>query len=83
MTSLNAGADVFLSKPFNLKELDIIVRNLLNSTKNFEARFSSLVTEKTISGVPVNNKEREFKLRVVDLVEQNIDNPNFTIEELA
>ena len=83
LNALNAGANAFLPKPFNLNELDISVRNLLSSTKNFELRFAALVQDKMVMGIPTNNKDREFKLQLVNLIETNIDNPDFTIEELA
>lgn len=83
LNALDAGANAFMAKPFNLKELDIMVRNLLASTKNFEQRFSGLIKQNDPKSVPSNNKEREFKLQVVNAIETNLDNPKFNVENLA
>ncbi|MGS2737946.1 hybrid sensor histidine kinase/response regulator transcription factor [Sinomicrobium sp. M5D2P17] len=82
MEALSAGANAYMHKPFNLKELDFLVRNQLAANKNLKSRFSDLV-ESNSNSIPVNNKEREFLLKIINLIEDNFDDPDFSIEKLA
>jgi YesN/AraC family two-component response regulator len=82
LEGLGLGANAYITKPFNLVELDLLVRNLLRSSQNLESRFSNQFN-KTEDVKVTNNQEREFIKTVVDMVQENYSDPNFNIELMA
>ena len=82
LEGLGLGANAYITKPFNLVELDLLVRNLLRSSQNLESRFSSQFSKNEEVKV-TNNQEREFIKTVVDMVQGNFSDPNFNIELMA
>ncbi|MBK5720112.1 response regulator [Dysgonomonas sp. Marseille-P4677] len=80
--ALEIGADAYIEKPFSIDYLFAQIKNLLKSRevlmKKFaEAPFSSL---KSIAG---NSADAEFLAKVNDVIENNLSNVDFTIEQLA
>lgn len=80
--ALETGADAYIEKPFSISYLLAQIKNLLKSRENLmrkfaETPFSSL---KSIAG---NSADEEFLTKVNEIIENNISNVNFTIEQLA
>ena len=80
--ALEIGADAYIEKPFSISFLLAQIKNLLRSRESLmrkftETPFSSL---KSIAG---NSADEEFLAKVNDLIEKNISNVDFTIEQLA
>ncbi|MFH7018434.1 two-component regulator propeller domain-containing protein [Flavobacterium sp. FlaQc-47] len=75
---LESGADDYISKPFNLIEFKLRVKNLLNSTERLKNRFSSednfIPSEITVSSLDEELLKKAFKI-----VEENISNEQFDI----
>lgn len=75
---LENGADDYISKPFNLKEFKLRIKNLLDSTQRLKAKFSSDDSfspgEITVSSLDEQLFKKAFKL-----VEDNIANEQFDI----
>ncbi|NDP26120.1 MAG: response regulator [Flavobacterium sp.] len=75
---LENGADDYISKPFNLKEFKLRIKNLLDSTQRLKAKFSSENNfspgEMTVSSLDEQLLKKAFKL-----VEENIANEQFDI----
>lgn len=82
LEGLGLGANAYITKPFNLIELDLLVRNLLRSSQNLESRFSSQFIKPEEIKIS-NNHEREFIKTVIDMVQENYADPNFNIELMA
>ncbi len=82
LEALSSGANAYLAKPFNLKELDLLVTNLLETSKNLEKRFSG-INSKDNQFIPSNNQDREFLRKISSLVERLHSNPKFGVEVLA
>lgn len=80
--SLESGADLFLNKPFNLKVLQQSIKNLLfnrERIRTFYSKNNSIITD--IVGVGKN--EKEFLNKIDTILISNLDNSNFSVEELA
>lgn len=80
--SLESGADLFLNKPFNLKVLQQSIKNLLfnrERIRTFYSNNNSIITD--IVGVGKN--EKDFLNKIDAILVSNIDNSNFSVEELA
>jgi signal transduction histidine kinase/ligand-binding sensor domain-containing protein/CheY-like chemotaxis protein len=75
------GADSYMSKPFNLKYLEVTVQKLIENREKLKAHFtqsSSLPADVQISGI-----DTEFIELVNEAIQKNLDNSSFGVEELA
>lgn len=75
---LENGADDYISKPFNLKEFKLRIKNLLDSTQRLKAKFSSDDTF-TPSEITVSSLDEQLLKKAFKLVEDNIANEQFDI----
>lgn len=82
LEGLETGADEYLTKPFELKELLIRVKNLLESRKILKEKFSKDVYVKP-ENIAVNQLDKEFLDKAFQVAEKNIDKPEFDSEEFA
>lgn len=75
---LESGADDYISKPFNLIEFKLRVKNILNSTERLKNKFASednfIPSEITVSSLDEELLKKAFKI-----VEENISNEQFDI----
>ncbi len=82
LSGLENGADDYLTKPFNSKELHIRVRNLITSRRKLQKRF-----QREGMLIPRQDKipsvEEVFLLRLMDVLEDNLGDENFSVESLS
>ena len=81
LEGLGLGADAYMSKPFDQKELLIRVKNLLNVRSIMQARFSNNDFSKIIS--KEDDQLDPFLIKAKDLILANLDNDNFDISYLC
>ena len=79
---MEMGADDYLTKPFNPKELFVRIKNLLDQRRLLREKFSEENYTETKS-VTSNPLDEEFLQRAYNLVEKNLDNVNFDTEIFA
>jgi len=79
---LYRGADVYVSKPFRLQELDLQIRNIIRARANLRKHFSSLGTFHQALGT-LGNRDQSFIRSLTDAVNKNIDNTNFDVDMLC
>ncbi|MEO0405420.1 MAG: response regulator, partial [Bacteroidota bacterium] len=77
---LHRGADSYLGKPFDARELKAILKNLIESRKEFVERYNS-GKEIVVSHDPELQQEDEFILKFHQVFRSNMDNSDFGIEE--
>lgn len=84
LEGLEIGADDYLTKPFHPHELKLKVRNILQQRKIMRQRFTN-TDEKEFSPkeVTVTSADEHFLKNLIELVEANIGNPDFKIEQFA
>lgn len=75
---LESGADDYISKPFNLMEFKLRVKNLLNSTERLKNKFSS-EDNFVPSEITVSSLDEELLKKAFKIVEENISNEQFDI----
>ena len=77
-----SGADAYLSKPFNMEVLLARIRNLIEERRR---RIRSFTSEADISPaqITVTPLDRQLIDRIMEHVERNIGNPNYSVEELS
>ncbi len=79
---LETGIDAYITKPFSAKELRVRVRNLIYQRKQLRKRFSNATLIKP-SEVTAVSMDREFLEKTIKVIEQNFEDPQFSIEKLA
>lgn len=79
---LETGADDYLTKPFDHKELQVRLRNLLNQRKLLRRKFAGEIILKP-SEISVNSTDETFLHRVMQAIETNMGEDDFGVEELS
>tara|TARA_R110002049_G_scaffold151804_1_gene315560 strand:- start:348 stop:4400 length:4053 start_codon:yes stop_codon:yes gene_type:complete len=75
---LESGADDYISKPFDLKEFKLRIKNLLKSTQRLKHKFSN-ENNFTPSEITVSSLDEELLKKAIEIVENNISNEQFDI----
>lgn len=87
VSGLETGADLYLTKPFSTKVLQLNVRNLLASREKMRERFGRQLhtgaTPLAINGAMPNSIDTAFLDRVIALTDEHMDNPEFGVDMLA
>jgi AraC-like DNA-binding protein len=76
------GADGYVTKPFRMDILRAQIRNLISLRKRFQEQFSKKRNIET-SEIAINSLDEQFLKKSIHVVEDNIANPEFTVEELS
>ena len=82
ISGLEIGADDYLIKPFNDKELLARINNLIVQRRNLREKY---LREAEIhpTEVAVTSLDKKFIERMIRIVEENLSNPLFSVEQLA
>ncbi|GAB3576746.1 two-component regulator propeller domain-containing protein [Hymenobacter daeguensis] len=83
LSGLNSGADGYLSKPFNLPELDLLIANHLRAIARLKNKLVDGLTDSRLTTLPTRNKEQEFVLKFAALVSQEFRNKDVDVDRLA
>ncbi|MFQ5797448.1 MAG: ATP-binding protein, partial [Bacteroidota bacterium] len=76
---LETGADDYLTKPFDARELQIRVKNLIEERRKLRERFSREVTLQP-RDIAVSSMDEQFLKRVMDVIEQRMSDPDFSTD---
>jgi len=82
LEGLETGVDAFLVKPFSTKELRIRVRKLIELRKKIRQQ-TGMKAVLQPAEIEVSSLDQQFLQRFQDIVEKNIDNENFGVDDLA
>jgi len=76
------GADAYIAKPFNTEALKAQTLNLIQQRKGLKEKYSSdnQIVPKNLS---TNKKDQEFWDHIVLFLEQNLNDPELTVEQMA
>jgi len=82
ITGIETGADAYITKPFNVQYLEVVIRKLIETRKSLFQRFSHdiYILPKEMSGNPVDQK---FLEKTVNYIHDNIANPELSVDNLA
>ncbi|GJM31602.1 MAG: hypothetical protein DHS20C18_06030 [Saprospiraceae bacterium] len=84
LKGLKTGADAYLTKPFDAEELSLRVEKLIEQRRQLRERFSK--GNKPVLDIEVaqiSPLEEAFLTRLVAIIEENMDNEDFSIEEMS
>lgn len=84
---MKSGADVYLEKPFSVKQLIYQINNLLRTRQNFyelvRNSMSTSIPTGTESKPVLNRMDSDFLKRMNDFISESIRNEDFSIDTLA
>ena len=76
------GADGYISKPFSLEVLEARIQNLIESREKLRNTFKSNIVVEP-SKVTTTSMDEKFLQRILKIIEENIPNSEFTVEQLS
>ena len=80
--SIDSGADRFLSKPLSIDLLRSSIAQVISSRDTLRGKFSG-GTHIDYDEVKLPSQEAGLVDRVMELIKQNLDNPEFGVEDLS
>lgn len=82
LEGLQTGADAYLTKPFDEKELKIRIKNLIDTREKLQKKCQNESFLKP-KDVKVTSVQQKFLQKIKEAVEENIDNDQFSVEDLG
>ena len=78
---LTEGADDYIAKPFNLDILKLRINKILKWKQEFHRKFS--IADIPVSDITSSSLDESFIQKTIKTVEEHIENPQFSVEELS
>jgi DNA-binding response OmpR family regulator len=84
MDGITSGADVYLTKPFSKKELQLRIETLISKRQKLQEKYQNgLLSETIVSEEPKADKNEIFLRKVVSEIHNELDNGDFNSSSLA
>ena len=88
LEGLDCGADAYLPKPFESRELTLRIRKLLELREKMQTHYLSLATSHPVHPAKVSltlteNKENAFVQKIRAIVEMHLDDSRFSTDDLG
>lgn len=80
---IRIGADVYITKPFEMELLEASVDHLLKRKQELSSYFRSEIITQPEGGSARENEDEKFIKKVMNIIEANISNPDFSVEVLS
>lgn len=81
---IEAGAEVYVTKPFNVKYLEKVVYRLIQRESDLKEYYSSIFSSFTVeNGNCIHKEDQEFLDKVLETIKKNITNPDLSVELLS
>ena len=79
---MECGADAYVTKPFTLKYMRMLVVKIL---ERYEGMISKFSANPTLSKpqIPLNNRDAEFAEKLAEVVAQNMDKAEFSVDDFS
>ncbi|MEN9445064.1 MAG: hypothetical protein RIS47_1955, partial [Bacteroidota bacterium] len=82
LMGLEIGADAYITKPFNVKQLELTTRNLIETRQKLYKRFSQDVYISP-QEITENHLDQDFLEKAINYIETNISSVELSVENLA
>ena len=82
LEGLETGADDYLTKPFDTKELQIRIKNLISIRRKLQERYSKadFVPVKKAEEKKLSSLDEQFMSKVIEVIENHLSEEEFSIE---
>lgn len=81
-SGIEAGADDYISKPFNIDMLTLKISKIIERQKRNQHNFKKKI-EITPSEIEIMTMDEKFVKKAISIVEKNIGNADFLVEDLC
>ena len=81
LTGLKEGADDYITKPFNTDILLLRIKKLLEWSSNNHIKFKTI--DVSPSEITVSSLDEQLIEKAIQVVEDNMDNSSFSVEDLS
>jgi len=82
LEGLELGADEYMTKPFNIQEIKVRMKNLLEQRKNLRRSFSREVTIQP-KNISVTSVDERFLNHALKIMEEHLGDEQFSVERFA
>lgn len=82
LEGLNMGADDYITKPFNMEVLKLRISKFIESSLKKHELFNEQIKIEP-SRITITSLDKQFVEKAIHIVEDNIHNAEFSVEELA
>ena len=83
LEGIRNGADSYIAKPFTIDELHVQVDNLINNVRRLRGKFSGALSQKDkVEDIHVQGNDEQLMERIVKVVNENLNDPNFNVQQL-
>ncbi len=82
LEGLEAHADDYITKPFNMDVLHLRIHNLIESRRKFKERFIREIHLQPID-IEYSSLDQQFLQKVIDIIQRHLEEPEFNIETLS
>jgi signal transduction histidine kinase/DNA-binding response OmpR family regulator len=79
---LSTGADAYISKPFSIEELKLTIANLLSAKEIMRQKYGDGFIGDT-EQENLNTPEGQFLKKLIQIIEANLDNTDFDVNDLV
>lgn len=79
---LYQGADAYLTKPFDQEELLIRIKNLIDARRNMWEKMKNLDMA-ILKDIDLKSADDEFLKEVFEVIQQNLENEQFSVDDVA
>lgn len=87
LEGMQSGADIYMEKPFSMKQLHLQIMSLLRMRQSFYERMRQVDGSQAVAGAEsefgMNQQDIQFLKRLQELVRQNMRDEEFSIDVLA
>lgn len=78
LEGLETGADDYITKPFEIKEVLVRSRNLVEQRRNLREKFSKEITLDPLD-IVINSTDEEFLKKAMGIIERHMSNEEFDV----
>lgn len=80
--AMENGADAYIEKPFSMRFLSAQIKNLLSIRESLQKKYAEIPSV-PLKSMARNKAEEQFLSKVNGIIEKNISNENFSMDDLA
>ena len=84
LTGLETGAEAYFTKPFNMEIVRRTAINLIHAHRQIRLKYERMdALEEQVEDVKVKSPDEKLLDRIMDVINQNIQNSDISIDEIA